>query len=103
MSGKPRKETENEVENFVVQRARSCGGIAYKFTSVGRRSVPDRHVRLPGCVEFYIECKAQGQRATQLQTGEHDRLRKLGARVYVCDTRAAVHRVFADEFKEVVI
>ena len=95
---KTTRETEGEVEGFVIYKARACGGIAFKFTSPGRRSVPDRHVRLPEGVEFYIECKAQGKKVTELQETEHARLRKLGARVYVCDTRAAVQQVFAQEF-----
>jgi hypothetical protein len=101
MSGKrkPHKETEGEVEECVVQQARGAGGIAFKFTSPGRRSVPDRFILLPGGVWFLIECKAERCKPTALQRAEHERLRKLAARVYVCDTRAAVRKVFEYEFK----
>lgn len=43
---KPKKfhERESAIEEYLVKRTKSRGGIAYKFTSPQRRSVPDRLV-----------------------------------------------------------
>lgn len=39
---------ESGVEKELVARVQGAGGEAYKFTSPGRRGVPDRLVLLPG-------------------------------------------------------
>lgn len=96
---RPHRESEGEVEDRIVDCARARGGIAYKFTSPSRRAVPDRLVVLPFGVSFFIEAKANGRRATKAQAKEHKRLRDLGARVYVCSSRAQVDAVFALEFR----
>lgn len=88
---------ERDVETYLGACVRTLGGVAYKFTSPGRRSVPDRHVRLPGAVEFYVECKAPGGKLTVLQASEHHRLRALGARVYVCNTKEDVDKAIKAE------
>jgi hypothetical protein len=40
-------EREDGVENYLVKRVKEEGGRAYKFTSPGRRNVPDRLCALP--------------------------------------------------------
>ena len=81
---------ERDIEAYLVKRVRECGGIAYKFTSPGRRSVPDRIVCwYGGCVDF-VELKAPGAKPTPLQAREHEKLRALGFTVSVLDSRADV-------------
>lgn len=91
---------ERDVEAYLVNAVRRLRGVAYKFTSPGRRSVPDRHVRIPretpcpacgsGSHEFYVETKAPGAKLTPAQFLEHARLRELGARVYTADSKERV-------------
>lgn len=76
---------ERDVEERLVAAASHVGGIAYKFTSPGRRNVPDRLVVLPKVVPFFVECKAPGCKPTAAQQREHERLRALGATVFVID------------------
>ncbi len=81
---------ERDVEAHLVKRVKEAGGMAYKFTSPGRRSVPDRLVIWPdGEVEF-VELKAPGAKATPLQLREHEKLRALGQTVHVLDSKAEV-------------
>lgn len=81
---------ERDVEQYLVRRVKQAGGLAYKFTSPGRRSVPDRLVLWPlGTMEF-VELKAPGQKPTPLQAREHKKLRDLGYIVTVLDSKAAV-------------
>lgn len=81
---------ESRIETRLVRRIRELGGIAYKFTSPARRSVPDRLCILPEGVSFFVECKRPGEKPTEAQEREHSRLRALGHRVYVVDSYALV-------------
>lgn len=82
---------EKDIEAALVRRIKKIGGIAYKFTSPSRRSVPDRLCVLPGGRVVFIECKAPGKKPTRLQAAEHERLRALGAEVLVVDSKEDVH------------
>ena len=95
---KPAKESEKDVEKCVRTMAAEDGGIAMKFTSPQRRSAPDEIVILPGNRIFFVECKSEGEDATPAQKREHERLRRRGAFVYVCDTQRSVRDAF-DDFK----
>ena len=78
---------EKEIEAELVKRIKGMGGVAYKFTSPNRRSVPDRLVLLPGGRIVFVECKRPGGKVTGLQAREHERLRALGFDVVVVDNK----------------
>ena len=82
---------EKTVERELVKRVKEEGGIAYKFTSPNRRSVPDRLCLLPGGKILFVECKRPGAKVTQLQAREHERLRALGFEVVVVDDKKDVN------------
>ena len=86
---------EEDVENALVRRVKKLGGTAEKFTSPGRRSVPDRLVTLPGGTIIFVELKAPGKKPTEKQARDHDRRRKLGCDVRVIDSVEAA-RAFPD-------
>lgn len=73
---------EKTIEAALVKRVKELGGMAEKFVSPGRRSVPDRLVTLPDNVIIFVELKAPGKKATALQELDHERRRALG-----CDVR----------------
>ncbi|HHP9706330.1 VRR-NUC domain-containing protein [Yersinia enterocolitica] len=77
---------EDSIEDHLVKEVKKAGGIAYKFISPGRRSVPDRLVLLPGGKVIFVECKAPGEKPTAAQLREHDKLRALGFTVRVLDS-----------------
>ena len=83
--------SEQIVERALVNRVKALGGIPFKFTSPGRRSVPDRLCLLPEGRVIFVELKAPGKRPTELQAREHDRLRALGFDVRVIDSKEAVN------------
>lgn len=76
-------ERESIIEKHLVAEVKKAGGIAYKFVSPGRRSVPDRLVLLPGGHLVFVECKAPGKEPRADQLREHERLRALGFTVVV--------------------
>lgn len=86
---------ERDVEQALVRRIKALGGMCDKFTSPGRRSVPDRIVTLPGDVIIFVELKAPGKKPTKLQQRDHDRRRALG-----CDVRVIDNKDDADAFTE---
>ena len=90
--------TENSIERHLCDTVRACGGRAYKFKSPGHKSVPDRHCRLPYGVEFFVECKASGEEPTPAQKVEHNRLRSLGAKVYISDSKERNLEIVKKEF-----
>lgn len=95
---------ESHIERRLVERTREAKGVAFKFVSPARRSVPDRLILLPVPEEhralvasylWFVECKAPGQKPTESQSREHERLRDLGYRVDVVDTYDAVDETLA--------
>lgn len=88
---------EKQVEQYFVRKVKEAGGMAPKFNSVGRRSVPDRIALMPRGKIYFVELKAPGKIATPLQEREHKRLRALGFKVDVLDSKDAVNRWMAKE------
>lgn len=78
---------ESTIEKHLVAEVKKAGGIAYKFISPGRRSVPDRLVLLPGGRVVFVECKAPGEKPRPEQLREHERLRALGFSLVVLDSK----------------
>ncbi|WP_145518015.1 PDDEXK family nuclease [Yersinia mollaretii] len=78
---------EDSIEDHLVKEVKKAGGIAYKFISPGRRSVPDRLVLLPGGNVIFVECKAPGEKPTTAQLREHEKIRALGFIVRVLDSK----------------
>ena len=92
------KRRESQVEQRIIDRAKEHKGTAYKFTSPGRRSVPDRLV-VCACIPLelrplFIEAKRPGKDATDPQKREHRKLRDRGATVFVADDYNIVDAIF---------
>lgn len=85
---------ERDVEQYLVRRIKRLGGTAEKFTSPGRRSVPDRLVTLPGGRIVFVELKRPGAKPTTNQAKDHERRRAMGCEVMVLDSKEAVDHAF---------
>jgi len=77
---------ERDIERALVRRVTALGGMCEKFTSPGRRSVPDRLITMPGGHIIFVELKAPSKKPTELQKRDHARRRALGCEVRVIDT-----------------
>lgn len=87
-----KKHREKQVEARLIKRVKEHGGKADKFTSPGRRSVPDRVVTMP-CTPwptFFVEAKAPGETPTDAQLREHGRIERAGGTVFWVDTYEAI-------------
>ena len=81
---------ERDIEGKLCARVKALGGTCEKFTSPGRRSVPDRLVILPGGQVIFVELKRPGQAPTPAQARDHQRRRDLGCDVRVISTEAQI-------------
>ena len=78
---------ERDVEAALVRRVKALGGMCEKFTSPGRRSVPDRLVTMPDGRIVFVELKAPGKKPTENQLRDHARRKALGCEVVVIDNK----------------
>ena len=85
---------EKDIENALVRKVKKLGGMCEKFTSPGRRSVPDRIITLPNGKIVFVEVKNTGKKPTDLQLRDHERRRALG-----CDVRVIDNMDDANAFK----
>jgi hypothetical protein len=77
---------EKDIEKKVCSYAKEKGFYVAKFTSPGRRAVPDRiFIGMMGQV-FFIEFKRTGEKPTPQQEREHYRLTSHGVEVYWTDS-----------------
>ena len=77
---------EKAIERYLVQEVNKLGGLCLKFSSPGRRNVPDRIVLWPGGFADFVECKSTTGKCTKGQLREHERLRVLGFSVEVVNS-----------------
>ena len=84
---------ESQLEQKLVSHITKLGGIAYKFSSPNRRSVPDRLCVMPNGRVFFVELKTKGKTPTALQQHEHETLRALGHTVLVIDNVGDVYAI----------
>ena len=82
---------EKDIEQALVRRVKALGGMCEKFTSPGRRSVPDRIVTLPNGRIIFVELKRPGAKPTDAQLRDHARRREMGCDVRVIDSMEAVN------------
>lgn len=70
--------TEAALEHRVVAFCNAHGLLCYKFSSPGRRGVPDRMILGPGQRVMFLELKAPGKKPTKLQLHEIAKLQANG-------------------------
>lgn len=73
---------EKDIERYFCEEIKRHGGIAFKFTSPQRRSVPDRLVIMPNGYCAFVEVKKQDGVRTPGQVREQERLEALGHDVF---------------------
>jgi len=89
---------ESTLEGWLVRTVRKLGGKAYKFTSPGHRSVPDRIIIFPEEHIFLCELKRRGKKPTPKQWQEIGFWRSFGFDVYVCDSKELCMAMLREQF-----
>lgn len=78
-----------------MNQVAKMGGLCLKYTSPTLTGFPDRLILLPGGRAAWAELKSEGETPRPMQRVRIARLRRLGFRVGVCDTRKAVDQFLA--------
>lgn len=90
---------ERDVESYLTRSVERLGGRCEKFIPDLSNGMPDRIVMLPGGVLIWVELKnGTEEEARKLQQMQHRKLRRLGQRVEVVQTKEAVDALL-QEFK----
>ena len=88
---------EKDVEGYLTRQVERLGGRCLKFIPDVDNGMPDRIVLLPGGITVWVELKnGEGETARRLQQMQHAKLRKLGQRVEVIQTKEAVDRLLLE-------
>jgi len=89
--------SESRVESYLRKEVKKAGGACRKFVSPGRRHVPDNIALWSVAIAEFVECKDKGRGARAGQKREHARLKKLGFRVFLIDTKEKVDQYIRGE------
>ena len=87
---------EKDIENYLSKRVKDEGGMCVKFPPIFLAGFPDRIVLLPKGVLAFVELKANRKRARKVQLRIHDKLRGLGFRVEVIDSKEGVDELITE-------
>lgn len=87
------EESEKAIEAYLVRKVESCGGICLKFMSHSETGYPDRLLLMPGGRMAWVEVKSKGEKPRVIQEVRMARLRRMGFRVYVADSREKVDEI----------
>lgn len=83
---------ESAVEDYLCSEVKKLGCECWKFTSPGRRGVPDRIIICPTRWLEFVETKKPKGKPEPLQRIVHKILALLGFEVWVLDTYEKVDR-----------
>lgn len=81
---------EAHVETYFKRRVKETGGEERKVVFPGRKGAPDRLCGWPNGCHAFVELKRPKGKAEAHQLREHQRLRAIGLRVVILDTREKV-------------
>lgn len=87
---------EREIEEYLRLGVKRLGGTAFKFTSPGNAGVPDRLIVMPGDRIYFVELKRPGGKTSQLQNRQINRLKDLGCKVFVIDSKEGAGKFLND-------
>ena len=86
-------ESEKAIESYLCRLTREAGGMALKYSSATQAGYPDRLLLFPGGASVWVEVKSKGCNPTSLQCLRIRRLREMGQRVEICDSRAKAEEI----------
>lgn len=93
-------ESEKLLERKLKKQVEALNGLCIKLLSTHISGLPDRLCLLPNQKIFFVELKTTAQKPNAIQLLVHNRLRKLGFKVYIIDSSVKITKVLTSEFYE---
>ena len=87
------KPAERDIEKHLSDHVKALGGLSLKLTTLHTTGLPDRLCLLPGGRCLFVELKAPGKKPRKIQTYMHHKLRGLGFKVLIIDSKEGVKDV----------
>lgn len=86
------------IENYLHKRVRELGGKHRRMKFIGHDKAPDDLIAIPGRFPFFVECKAPGVKFPhnaheRAQAREHERLRRMGFKVFVASSFEEIEEI----------
>lgn len=91
---------ESSIEAGLRRAVEKRGGLCLKFTSPGCDGVPDRVLLLPGGRIAFVELKTSMGKLSPIQRYMIDRMKRIGADVYVAYGKEGVDMVVKELFPD---
>lgn len=85
---------EKTIEKYFKTKIESIGGLCIKLN--GFVGIPDRLILLSSGRMFFVEFKRKGEKPRKIQRVMHDKLERLGFKVYVIDDKDKMEEVFTE-------
>jgi len=91
MPNKDREKTlEPSLKRWVEEKKK---GFCIKLVTLHISGLPDRMCLMPQGIIFFVETKTTGDEARPLQLWMHAKLRKLGFKVYILDSKEIMEQI----------
>ena len=84
---------ESHIEHTFKVAVEAKGGICLKLGITYQNGMPDRLVLMPNGICAFVELKQNGKKPRAIQKWQHERLRKLGYKVFVLDRTSQIDDV----------
>lgn len=87
---------ETQIEAYLRDKAKQHGGYALKWVCPSWNGVPDRILLLPGGRIVFVELKSPGKTARPNQLRWQERLKSLGFKAYIADSKKEIDEIFIE-------
>ena len=91
--------SEKTIEKTLKKEVENLGGVCIKLTTLHFSGLPDRLCLLPGGRAVFVETKSTGDKVRKLQVKVHGKLKKLGFRVELIDSKETLKKFINDSSK----
>jgi hypothetical protein len=92
---------EKEIENYLIKRTRTAGGMCLKLAPVSAVGLPDRICLLPKRIVFFVELKRPNAKPRAIQEKRISELREMGFTVLVIDRKEQVDALLSSRISKV--
>lgn len=86
-------ESEKDIERKLVEYVQQNGGLCIKLLTYQFIGLPDRMCLFPNGKIIFVELKTTGKKPKKIQIVVHNKLKSLGFRVEVIDTKEAINNL----------